>query len=261
MSTMQHRFLLSALLAILCLAIPGRHAAAAEPPKGAVAVTLTTTDDYAVSGWYFRPRTTEAPALILLHMFGSDKSAFTKLAGKLVVEGYAVIAIDFRGHGETLDPQGRNDGYKALKESDFQAMLNDVQAAHEFLGRQLEVDAERVGIIGASIGANLAIMYASQDLRVRTVVALSAGQDYKGLVPAEYLDALGRRPLYLICAKQDEYSWQSSLALEKLALKADPVSLRVFAGRSHGTDLLESYEGLDDTIVSGWLLNYLAPRR
>lgn len=252
--------LLPGLMTAALLLLPLR-ANAAALPKGAEAVRLTTSDQHDLAAWYFQPIKDKAPALILLHMRGSDKSSFAGLAAKLHAEGYAVIAIDLRGHGDSKFPDGSNPGFKALQDSDYLAMLNDVKAAHSFLEGKAAVDADRVGIIGASIGANLAIMYAATDRRVRTVVALSAGLDYKGLKPGAYLEDFGTRPLYLLCAKEDEYAWQSSVELEKQATLADPISLRVFTGKAHGTDLFISQPGLDDTIVSGWLLNYLAPKR
>ncbi|MCB1219669.1 MAG: alpha/beta fold hydrolase [Planctomycetales bacterium] len=251
------RLTITALAMLLLCCMP----AVAAAPKGAQAATLTSSDGHSIAAWYWKPQKSSAPAVIMLHMLGSDKSAYTEMAGKLVAEGYAAIAIDLRGHGESKFPDGGNPDYKALTESDFTGMLNDIRAAHDFLADQPEVDADRVAIIGASIGANLAIIYGSGDLRVRTVVALSAGQDYRGLKPAAYLERYGRRPLYLVCSKADKYSWESSVALEKLATAADPVSLRVFEGKAHGTNLLTEHEGLDDTIVSGWLLNYLPPKR
>jgi dienelactone hydrolase len=265
MNPMKHIFvtslvLLPALLvvAVLCLGTPAQ---AASLPKGAEAVRLTSSDQHDIAAWYFKPAKEKSPALILLHMRGSDKSSFASLATKLHTEGFAVISIDLRGHGDSQFPDGSRPDFKDLQNGDYLAMLNDVRAAHDFLAGKPAVDAERVGIIGASIGANLAIMYAATDRRVRTVVALSAGLDYKGLIPADYLEDFGTRPLYLLCARDDEYAWQSSVELEKLARLADPVSLRVLAGQAHGTDLLISQPGLEDTICSGWLLNYLPPKR
>ena len=251
---------LLAIQLLFLLRLP-QPAIAASVPKGAQVVSLTTSDRHTISGWYFKPQNDQAPALILLHMRGSDKSSFTELAPKLHAEGYAVLAIDLRGHGDSTFPDGRNPGFKALQDSDYIAMLNDVSAAHAFLTGLAEVDGDRVGIIGASIGANLAIIYAAGDKRVRTVVALSAGLDYKGLIPGGYLQEFGTRPLYLLCSRDDEYAWKSSVELNKQAKLADPVSLRVFPGKAHGTDLFKSQPGLDDTIVSGWLLNYLPPKR
>ena len=233
----------------------------AKAPAGAVDVSLQSEDDYSIAGWYYDSKFDASPAVILLHMRGSDKSANSQLAATLQAEGYAVLAIDLRGHGESRFPDGSNPGHEKLTSADYLAMLRDIRAAHDYLNSRDDVDGERIAIVGASIGANLAIMYAASDRRVRTVVALSPGQDYFGLQPGVYLEDFGKRPLYLVCAEGDEYSWQSCVALEKLATLADPVSLRVFPGKAHGSDLLESQDGLDDTIVSGWMLNYLPPKR
>ncbi len=221
---------------------------------------LRTADGYLVASWYWPPAGEQAPGVILLHMRGRDKSSWGDMPEKLVAEGFAVIAIDLRGHGETLDPQGRRMQLEQLKNADYLAMLGDVAAAHQALSDDARVDGDRVGIIGASIGANLAIMYAAGDKRVRTAVALSPGLNYMGLEPLGYLEGYDARALYLIAAEGDETAFESCEALEK-ATAADPVSFRHFEGRDHGTDLLTAHPGLDMTIISGWLLNHLPPQR
>ena len=142
-------------------------------PYGGESRFLHTSDGYLVAAWYWSPAEGSAPGVILLHMRGKDKSSWGDMPQKLVDEGFAVIAIDLRGHGETLDPQGRRMKLEQLKNADYLAMLNDVAAAHLAFDDDKRVDGDRVGIIGASIGANLAIMYTAGDLRVRTAIALS----------------------------------------------------------------------------------------
>jgi dienelactone hydrolase len=235
------------------------------PPAGAENVSLRTADSYTIAGWYWKPRLATkqkvAPAVLLLHMRGKDKASWGSLPQTLLSEGYAVLAIDLRGHGETLDPSGGRPALDSLRDSDYQNMLFDVGAAHAFLRQQPAVDPERLGIIGASIGANLAILYAAQDRRVRTAVCLSPGLDYKGLKPLPALDAYDKRPLYLIAATGDTQSYPSCEKLRDAAVKAKPASLRAFDGSDHGTNLLLAHPGLDKTIVTGWLLNYLPPER
>jgi len=245
----------------------GNTEAAAQVPKvpslapiGAEARYLETSDGWRVAAWYWPPAGAKAPGVILLHMRGKDKSSWGDMPNKLVAEGYAVIAIDLRGHGETLDPQGRRVALSSLTEADYLAMLNDVAVAHAFLADQDSVNGDRVAIIGASIGANLAIMYAAGDKRVRTVVALSPGLDYMGLKPMGYLEGYDKRALYLIAAEGDKPAYEACLAIQN-ATTADPVSFRPFKGRDHGTNLLSAHEGLDDTIISGWLLNHVPPER
>jgi dienelactone hydrolase len=238
------------------------HLPAVPPPSGAVAITIPTADLYSVAGWYFAPEGKEkAPAVILLHQRGRDKSNWGDLPEKLVHQGFAVISIDLRGHGETKGPGGSNLPLESLKDSDYKAMLNDVAAAHQYLLKQKGVDGDRVGIIGASIGANLGIMYCAGDRRVRTVVALSPGLDYKGLKPLDYMQAVDKRPLYLIAAEDDSVSVEAAEQLCQAGTVDGPKSVRLFDGKDHGSDILRANPGLDMTIVTGWLLNYLPPVR
>ena len=237
------------------------NSACAQSTDSASTVTLTTDDGNVLPALYWHPLAADSPAVILLHMRRGNKEDYLSLGDKLQKEGYAAIAIDMRAHGDSIGPNDKPLALEYLKDSDYTDMLMDVKAAHDFLEDNKGVDPDRVAIIGASIGANLAIMYASGDKRVRTVISLSPGTNYRGLKPAAFLEEYGRRPLYLVASRKDKYSFESSLELKELASKADPVSLRLFDGKLHGTQLLDQMEGFADTLVSGWLLNYLPPRR
>src|SRR5262245_45130885 len=44
------------------------------------------------------------PVVILCHGFSGDTAMMSSLARRIAKAGYAVIAIDFRGHGENRNP-------------------------------------------------------------------------------------------------------------------------------------------------------------
>lgn len=261
---MAFRILLTLIACIALIIVAARTIACAQTPPpdpAAKPVTLTTSDQYQVAALYWAPKKPNAPGVILLHMRGATKESWGDFGSKLVDEGYAAIAIDLRGHGQTKNPKGQSIPLITLKQQDYQYMLRDIEAAHNYLDEQADVDGNRIAIVGASIGANLAIMYASNDKRVRTVVALSPGLDYFGLKPMDYLKGYGKRALYLIASKGDKYSNESCQALAAAATESDPVSYRPFDGKDHGTNLLKAHPGLDMTIIDGWLLNHLPPER
>lgn len=234
-------------------------------PPGAQAVSIIAADRTDIAGWYWpavmAPRQKLAPGVLLLHMRGRDKTSWGSLPQTLRDEGYSVLAIDLRGHGETVNAQGVRLPLESLSDADYQAMLLDVEAAVLWLRQQPGVDSERSGIIGASIGASLGVLYAAQDRKVRTVVCLSPGLGYRGLQPLPALTAYDKRPLYLIAARGDRESYSAAEALRDSATLAKPASLRGFDGSEHGTELLRAHPGLDKTITTGWLLNYLPPAR
>lgn len=242
-------------------AVMPAHRGSVVVPTGARSVTLDTDDGYRVAGWYFAPTAKPAPGVILLHQRGRDKSSWGDLPQQLVRQGFAVISIDLRGHGQTLGLPPRPSGGVVSEKPDFLSMLQDVAAADVFLSAQPGVQADRIGIIGASLGANLAIVYLADDRRVRTAVALSPSLDYGGLRPLEHMRAVDKRPLYLIASRGDKHSADCAAELSAAGTPDGPKSLRLFDGDEHGTDLLDANEGLDRTIASGWLLNYLPPQR
>jgi dienelactone hydrolase len=232
-------------------------------PAGAKSVTLDTADGWRIAGWYWAPASPKgkAPGVILLHQFGRDKASWGAIPAQLVKQGYAVVAIDLRGHGESVGPGGQRVAPKELTDPDYTAMLRDVRAADQYLGAQPGVDRERIGIIGASIGADLAIIYLSASRHVRTAVCLSPGLNYHGLKPLEFMQAVDKRPLYLIAGQGDTDSAKAADELSKAGTVDGPKSLRLLDGSAHGTDLFAASDGLDKTICSGWMLNYLPPKR
>src|ERR1044071_9524015 len=74
--------------------------------QGAKATTLNTSDGWKIAAWYWPPPSAnaKAPGVILLHQRAKDKGSWGSLPAQLVKQGYAVIAIDLRGHGESVGP-------------------------------------------------------------------------------------------------------------------------------------------------------------
>ena len=73
-------------------------------------------------------------------------------------------------------------------------MVNDVKAARRHLAARPEVNHSRIGIAGASIGANLAVLAAVDDPTVTSLALLSPTLDYRGLRIEAALRKYGKRP-------------------------------------------------------------------
>src|SRR3990172_4787453 len=132
-------------------------------------VYLPTTDGVRIAGSFYNNGTN---SIILLHMLGRTRADYNFFAKTLARQGYTVLSIDFRGHGESVPP--------AFDDVDSSGLVRDVAAAKSFLvskGRP----ADKISIIGASIGANTALRYASEDPSIRSLVLLSPGLNYQGI--------------------------------------------------------------------------------
>ena len=178
--------------------------------SGEEKVTINSPDGVKLVGTIFRSEKPNSPAVLLLHQWQSDRHSYDDFAKRMQGKGFAILSIDGRGFGESTRAA---DGMKVPPErtdTAVKAMLGDVGAAFEFLSKQANVDPSRVGIVGASYGSSLAILYAADNPKVKAVALLSPGLNYFGNMQTEpAVKKYGDRPLLLVAANDDKESADS----------------------------------------------------
>ncbi|MTD57358.1 alpha/beta fold hydrolase [Amycolatopsis pithecellobii] len=149
-------------------------------PGSADQVRLDTT--------LYLPATTPAPALLLPHGFGADKTGVADEAQELARRGFVVLTWSARGFGHSTGQIGLND-----------PDLEVADAAHlvDFLAKRPDVRLDgpndpRVGVVGASYGGALALLLAGQDKRID---AISPEITYNDLGQALVPNAAGTAPV------------------------------------------------------------------
>ncbi len=120
-------------------------------------------DNIYLSGWYIPSK--NLAAIILLHGFGSNRLEMISRAEALARHGYGVLLYDLRGHGES---QGdiRAFGWEDVR---------DVQTALQFLSNREDVNADRIGILGFSIGGQIAIRATAEYEQIKAIIADDPG--------------------------------------------------------------------------------------
>ncbi|MGH7308704.1 MAG: alpha/beta hydrolase [Candidatus Rokuibacteriota bacterium] len=110
------------------------------------------------------------PALLVLHGFGSNKDGGVALAvARLLASwGYVALRFDMRGCG---DSQGQRGRVICLEQ------VEDTRNALSFLASRNSVDAERIGLIGNSFGAAVAVYTAGVDPRVAACISCGGWGD------------------------------------------------------------------------------------
>ena len=189
-------------------------------------------------GTFWASSNPSSSALLLLHQWQSDRHSFDDFAKLMNSEGFAVLSIDGRGFGESVK---RVDGSRVSAERTddaVKAMLGDVAAAVEFLKHQPNVDAQRIGIVGASYGSSLAIIYGADHADIKAVALLSPGLNYFGNMPTiPAISKYGDRPLYLLSGQQqDEESFDAVHQLNRACPKCEST---IHPDGGHGTALLK----------------------
>jgi dienelactone hydrolase len=223
-------------------------AATAQANAGERRVTIDSPDGVKLVGTFYAPEKPNSPALLLLHQWQSDRHSFDEFAKRMQGKGFAVLSIDGRGFGESTRAA---DGMKVPPErtdTAVKAMLGDVGAAFEYLSKQANVDPSRIGIVGASYGSSLAIIYAADDPKVKAVALLSPGLNYFGNMQTEpAVKKYGDRPLLLVAANDDK---ESADAVNKLkaADTSQNCEAKIYDQGGHGTALFKV--GLEDLLDS-----------
>lgn len=137
-----------------------------EPPQLPFeTATFQAADGVTIAGWYSPPSPElsdeGAHCVILCHGLGTNRTEMQDIALELRRRGYGVLLFDFRGHGES----GGSCTTVGLRE------VNDILGAVEFLCMRPEIDLDRIGILGVSMGGAAAIMAAAICPTLRWVVA------------------------------------------------------------------------------------------
>lgn len=125
-------------------------------------VALQTSDGLTLAAWYVE--SSNRAAVVLLHGAGSTRSNVLDQAVVLADAGFGVLLIDARGHGES--------GGRAM---DFGWYGDaDIAAATAYLETRPDVDRDRIGAVGMSMGGEEAIGASRDNELIRAVVAEGA---------------------------------------------------------------------------------------
>lgn len=154
-------------------------------------VSFVTGDGIVLRGWWF-PSPGSARTIVGATGHKGTKPDLLGIGSGLWRAGNNVLLFDYRGCGES-DPAPLSVGF--YEQRDLRAALD---WAHE------RVPAARLGLLGFSMGAALAILAAATDPMIHAVVADSAYATLQGVVAAAY--GRYRVPSWPFLALSDRYN-------------------------------------------------------
>lgn len=121
-------------------------------------VGLVASDGVTLSASFLPGSVPGAPGILFLHGVKSSRNQFLSQAKWLNSRGYAILAIDFRGHGESQQVD-RSFGYLESR---------DAHAAFDWL--QEHQHGAPIGVIGTSLGGAAALLGADGPLPAEALV-------------------------------------------------------------------------------------------
>jgi pimeloyl-ACP methyl ester carboxylesterase len=230
----------STILMVVVIALT----AAAQDAPAPQTVQVQASDGLTLVGDYFvsLSEAEARPAVLLMHMYGSERGSWKPLIPALLETGYDVLAVDLRGHGETGGDE------------DWELAISDVQVWLDWLRGQPGVRAEAIATIGASVGSNLALVGCANDAQCVTAIALSPGLNFYDVQPeASVSEGLKDRSALLLATKADR---ESAEAVRQMVMTAQgEIGARIWVGENHGTNMLISPKMRNQVIsmIVSWL--------
>jgi pimeloyl-ACP methyl ester carboxylesterase len=136
-------------------------------------LTLPTDDGLQLAvSYYPGGKGKQTIPIVLLHELKERRSNFNSLAKSLQAQGHAVVVPDLRGHGESTRKKNAGkddklDAAKGMPPTQFGLMVTqDMKAVKDFLWEKNnagELNIDKLCVIGAEMGASVALDFAGYD--------------------------------------------------------------------------------------------------
>lgn len=199
-------------------------------------VTFRAFDGRTMTGLLMEAGNRPAPAVVLVPMLGRPKDDWQAVAQRLADANITALAIDLPGLNLPSDT------------AELLRWHLDIRDAVAYLAsRPADVRADAIGIAGASLGANLAVVAAAADPAVRSIALVSPSLDYRGVRIEVPLSQYGARSALLLASLHDPYAARS---VRELAQDPPgPRQMRWSETAGHGTVLLSRDPDLIRSLV------------
>ena len=220
---------------VAAMLLPVTSASAAGRP-----VSFQSLDGTTIVGEFFEAANRPSPGVVLVHMLSRNKGDWQGLPDRIRDAGISALTIDLRGHGGSSGSP-----------SNLAAMVQDVRAAAQWLAARSMVRPDAIAIVGASLGASLALLAAADTPLVRAVGAVSPSIEYRGLrTDTALIKRIGARPIWLAASTEDPLALRTvrDFAAESSGAREQHVS----SVAAHGTQLLDRDGDVGRALVD-WL--------
>ncbi len=238
-------------------------------------VAFNSVHNHKVYGLLSIPNNTEKPipVVILLHGVGDRKTVDYIESGIpfFTEAGYAVLRIDVANHGERKTQNYEVDftgDYKYWTRDLISQTVFDLRRSIDFLSTCEEINPNRIGFLGISLGGFIGTVFCGVDERVKVpTLALTGGglnvmfgvdamdaetRNYLSIIdPINFVDKISPRPLLMINAENDEIV--PPITSKMLFKKAgEPKNIIWYPAKHRNIPLDKTYND-----VIEWFNNYL----
>jgi len=144
-------------------------------------IEYDSRNDKRIPGYVSIPKHGEGPfpAVLMMPGYGGSKRMIFQGIDMLSENGYAALCIDPEYHGDRQVPG--KELYSKLSYSSRDGMIQtviDYMRAVDYLGARSDIDMERIGFVGGSMGGIIGAVQAAVDTRIRATALAVGGADW-----------------------------------------------------------------------------------
>jgi len=213
-------------------------------------ITFQTADGRTLHAWFMPAPGASAsnpgPAVLHVHGNAGNIASHAGFSDYLPRHGVSVLIFDYRGYGRS------DSGWRNRK-----TLMRDSLAAFEALLSRPEVDPERVGVLGVSLGGVFAIELAARSPQIRAIATISAFESWSriardhawwvgaalipsGLDPRGAIPRLSGRNWLIVHGLDDKIvPHRHALSLEAAANEASVLVRRHSVPRANHNDIID----------------------
>lgn len=226
---------------VCCIETSGLGEQAAE-------VRIPAANGETLASWYAPPADSSGAVVMVLHGSRSDRRGSLTHARILHDAGYGVLVYDQRASGEST---GNRQSVGLYDQHDIIPII-------DWLAAQPEVDAERIGGVGLSLGAHILVMAAPDEPRLKAIWSDGLGINgmtdlppYEG-VAESFITFINRQAFWLA----EVYLGEQIIPFRQLIPQIAPRHLILIAGGldRYETDFNRGYEPFLGENGSLWVI-------
>jgi dienelactone hydrolase len=194
-------------------------------------VVFRGAQGFLVPGYFELPHDADGPCpcVLLLHGWSGSKENWWQRGNyvsggnarqALLAAGFAVMALDAQCHGDRIaendfapvnhyvDENPANTprkGYFTQVDIYIQT-TRDYRRAIDYLETRTEIDKQRIGVLGYSMGGTQTFLLAGVEPRIRVAVAVAAPAEnskWSAIAPQNFVRGIGQRPFLTIMGRSD----------------------------------------------------------
>ncbi len=226
--------------------------------KADVEVEYETKDGFILHSTLGFPKDKRAkyPLVILLHSIGYSSKYWMDLPLDFKKAGFAVLAIDFRGHGSSIyDANFRKKNWLYMSNKSFLKYPSDVNGYIDYIGENYKnISTSHIVLVGADIGANTAILAADKmKIKPKAMVLISPTAKFKDLYTPIALANLVSTPAFTLVSSKDRYSTAQANYLKRFA--QNEFTIKSYPNGGAGMLMLKVNSGMSVDIVN-WVVKH-----